>query len=132
MKNNKKLFKIIFTSIVVLLTALVVYKNKQRVELLNGDDVSYVVGKIISFEQGASVNPWFDYEFYVEEKKYEGKYNIIDGMDKERVRYYKSYVGKYFYVKYSKTKPKFNEMNIYNPVPDSIVKKHFYFGNISK
>lgn len=125
MKNKKKTFRIITISVVFLFIALVIYKNKQRIEYLNGDDVSYEVGKILSFNQGASVNPWLNYEFYVANKKYEGKYNIIDAMDKERVKYYKNYVGKYFYVKYSKTMPKFNQMDINNPVPDSIVKFNF-------
>ena len=125
MKNKKKTFRIIIISVVLLFIVLVIYKNKQRRDLLNGDDVSYDVGKILSFKQGASVNPWFDYEFYINDKKYEGKYNIIEGMDKERVRYYKNYVGKYFYVKYSNAKPKFNEMDINSPVPDSIVKLNF-------
>jgi len=126
--NRKKAFRIIFISVVFIFVALVIYKNKQRIELLNGD-VSYEIGKIVNFEQGASVNPWFDYEFYIKDKKYEGKFNIIDGMDKESVRYYKNYIGKYFYVKYSKIKPKFNEIDILNPVPDSLIKSHFYYGN---
>ena len=130
-KKRKKVFRLIFISAVFLFIALVIYKNIERIDLLKRD-VSYEVGKIVSFELGASVNPWFDYEFYIEDKKYEGKYNIIEGMDMERVRYYKKYVGKYFYVKYSTLKPNFNEIDINNPVIDSIVKRHFYYGNMSK
>lgn len=129
MRNKKKSFRIIFISIVLLFIVFVVYKNKQRIELLNGD-VSYEIGKIISFKQGASVNPWFEYEFYIGDIKYKGKYDILGDLRKNQSKLYnKKYVGKYFYVKYSKTKPKFNEMDVNKPVPDSIVKAHFYYGD---
>ena len=132
MRNKrKKIFRLVFISVVILFIALVIYKNKERIDLLKGD-VSYEIGKIVSFEQGASVNPWFDYEFYIKDTKYIGKYNIIDGMTSEKVGHYKKFVGKYFYVKYSKEKPNFNEMNIDKPVIDSIVKRHSHYRNMSE
>jgi len=107
--------KIILNSILIIGIFIFVYYTfsliTERRELLS-KNYNFAIGKVTSFEVGAKVSPWLAYEFEVNSKRYYGTYSI----DYNKIKNPNTYVNKYFLVKYSTVKPKYNEINLNSPI----------------
>ncbi len=122
MVDKKKLFNTIMILLFVALVGYLYFGIQYRNNLMKDENVNYTIGNVIDYEFGAKVAPWFTFNFYVDEKIWEGEYSINDTLRRKSSSYLKrKYIGKKFFVKYSIIKPKFNELYLYKPVPDSLL-----------
>jgi len=96
--------------------------NRDRNTYLNNKPVLYGIGTIVEFQRGAKVAPWFTYEFFYGEDKYIGKLPITSELRKLNNSVIQNrFIGRKFLVKFSLNKPKYNEMDITKPIPDSLL-----------
>lgn len=124
MKKRKIVLEILSGLFIVIAVLYFVFGYKERKEFLSKKEfISHTIGTIESINYGVRVAPWYNYSFFVKRNKKKGNYSLIDNKLRENSRKEQvSYIGKSFLVKFSKEKPKYNELLWEKPAPDSLVK----------
>jgi hypothetical protein len=122
---NKKRFVINIIAIAILIGAVayMLILNSQRRESLAGE-INYTIGEIKEYKIGPK-SRMFIYNFEIDLNKIEGHFSIDEKFRKKYDFKMKPFIGKKFLVKYSVDKPKFNEMYINKPIPDSLLNCKF-------
>ncbi len=119
---RKNLSKILLISFILFAGIYIYLGHKDRVTNLNDGKIKFTIGVIVDFNWGAKSSPWFTYEFYIDDKKHVGRYDIVNELatviNNEEAK--SKYFGKKYLVKYSTHKPKYNEMYLNKPIPDSL------------
>lgn len=121
-RNKKRLFEIILVSIFIFIGALIFFRTKKRNKHLIGCEVAYAVGKITDLKFGAKVSPNYEYVFQVNNLVLKSKYYMSGKpIRNELYSVQKSNVNKNFFIKYSVKNPKYSELLLKYPVPDSLL-----------
>ncbi len=98
------------------------FSSEDREQYLSDEkNIGFAIGEIIDFEIGSRVPPWFTYIFNSGKGVTEGSYDLYDSLRNASMTYQKSFIGRKFLVKFSKEKPKYNEMYLDRPIPDSLM-----------
>lgn len=123
MTNNKKqTFNIVMIIIVIIIGFYIYFSSESREKQLSDKtNTRFAIGKIIDFEIGARVPPWFTYTFNTGNGTAEGRYNLYDSLRNASMTYQKSFIGKKFLVKFSLENPKYNEMYMNKSISDSLL-----------
>jgi len=117
-KNKLRLFfRIGVIAFFAIILALAIAKKR-----INDKGPSiYAKGKIVNYEWGGGVSPWFEYMFYLHGNKYEGqKYVPGDIRKKFSDSKLKSYVGKWYAVKVNKKYFFVHDLLIEHPLDSTI------------
>lgn len=106
-------------SLIILISAFIyMYLGwKEREEALK--KVLYFRVKIKSVELGNKGGPCFFYDYYVDDKLYEGNYTVTNENELSQNKRLREFKGDYFYTKVSKKKPKYNQLLIDYAVKDT-------------
>lgn len=121
MTSKKLWIKAILLGFIISVGFYMYFGSKYRNRLLNEEPTYYTVGEIVGFQRGAKVSPWFIYYFYDGQDLRKGTYSINNSLRKESDSYLRrTYVGKKYLIKYSASSPRFNEMYLNIPIPDSL------------
>ena len=121
MMKNDKIGNLLLVAFLVFGGIYIYWRIQDRNEKLNNEKIFYTVGKIIDYKQGAKVSPSWVFEFYDGEKIREVSNFMDDNLSGKSHSDWKQYIGKKFFVKYSAIKPKYNEIYLDKPAPDSII-----------
>ena len=113
-KENDYTLVVLF---VILVGSYIYFSNIYRKKSLNSE-VNYAIGTIVSHRIGARVPNWFVFEFYVDNKVYSGRYDIVGNSKIDSIKK-KEYYGRKYLVKYSVGKVKYNEMYLNKPLPEN-------------
>ncbi|CAM1345956.1 hypothetical protein [Tenacibaculum crassostreae] len=121
MKNKiLKLFPVLFA---ILLLVYVFYNNNRRETLLKKGETVYTLGTTTQLKSTSRSGLSIYYNFFLanDNKKIEARtfFDIKDAK-KPYVFIKEKYIGKIFFVKYSKEKPIYSEIYFDKPVPDSL------------
>ena len=110
---------ILFIVIFLFLFYFVYYKEwKEREASL--EEAIYVRVKIDNINTSTRGGPYFYYKYEINDSLFEGSESIgNNSMASESKEKIKSYLGKYFYLKVSRNKPKYNELLIEYKVMDT-------------
>lgn len=120
--TKKRIENVVIISLITGFGLYMYFGNKISKEYLYNKEQSYGIAEIILFKRGAKVAPWFVYEFELDGVKYEGDYDMtgdtLRGYSNEFLR---QYIGRKYLVRYSVEKPKYSELYIDKPIPDSLL-----------
>jgi hypothetical protein len=118
---KSKIGKFISIGIFILLGIYLYWRVQDRKEKLTVEETFYTVGKITGYEYGAKVSPWWNFEFYDGRELRQAKSSIDNSLSGKPSAEWKKYVGNKFFVKYNALKPKYNEIYLNKPAPDSLI-----------
>ncbi|MBO6880366.1 MULTISPECIES: hypothetical protein [Winogradskyella] len=119
-KKNKS--TILLIAVMVLAALYMFFGYKDRVKHLDSENVAYTIGEITDFGWGSKSSPSFTFLFSIDGKEKKGFYNITNELATtiNNSIAEEEYFGKKFLVKYSVDKPKYYEMYLDKPIPDSL------------
>lgn len=115
-------YKLLFRVFVILFFVITIGRACYDDFTIDNKPVNYSIGLIIDFKRGAKVAPRFEYEFYVNEKRYTGRYSIVQSevrnMENNLIK--EHYLNKKFFVKFNEDSPSINRLMLDFPVPENV------------
>ncbi|MFH6996035.1 hypothetical protein [Flavobacterium sp. FlaQc-48] len=105
--------------IIILISAFVYMylTSKEREKALT--NVVYVRVKIKNVELGNKGGPCFFFDYYLNDKLYEGNYTVANENELSKTKRLREFKADYFYIEVSKDKPKYNQLLINYSVKDT-------------
>ena len=93
------------------------YYNQYRIE---NEPLKYAIGEIKDYKVVGSVSPSFKYDFFLNGKKFEGDFWIVDKLGRESHDSLRKYIGKKYFVKYIIDDPQINKLMLDHPIWDGL------------
>jgi len=113
---------IVPTSIIVFIITLIIWKEIDRKKSWSRGDEKYTIGIITDYITGSKTPNSFEYIFPYNGEKIKSREPILSSINLLSIEDKQNFIGRRYYVRFLKEKPKYSELFLDKPVPDSIVK----------